>query len=258
MAKPNRRVALFDLEGKVAVVTGASRGIGRAIARGFAAAGARVVLTSRSIEAARNAADAILEEGGTALACAMEAGVADDLAGLVDATLERFGALDVLVNNAAVLRPHRIDRVGEEELDELYRVNVKSPVMLAKLALPHLEGGGVVINLTALAGHAPMEGLGAYAASKAALLNWTRTMAREWGARGVRVNALTPGPVATDMILPADPARREAFLAEMGARTLLGRIARPEEMVGPALFLASDASSFMTGQTLVVDGGMLA
>ena len=249
---------MFDLEGKVAVVTGASRGIGRAIARGFAAAGARVVLTSRSLEAAQSAAEVIRAEGGTALACAMEAGVTGDLAALVDAALDRFAALDVLVNNAAVLRPHRIDRVSEEEIDELHRVNVKSAVMLSKLALPHLEKGGVVINLTALAGHAPMEGLGAYSASKAALLNWTRTMAREWGARGVRVNALTPGPVATDMILPGDPERRRAFIEGMSARTLLGRVAQPEEMVGPALFLASDASSFMTGQTLVVDGGMLA
>ena len=114
------------------------------------------------------------------------------------------------------------------------------------------------MNLGAVAGHRPMQGLGAYGASKAALLSFTRVMAQEWTPRGVRVNALTPGSVATDMILPGDPAKRDAFVAEMASQNLFGRIADPEEMVGPALFLASDASSFMTGQVLVVDGGLMA
>jgi NAD(P)-dependent dehydrogenase (short-subunit alcohol dehydrogenase family) len=103
-----------------------------------------------------------------------------------------------------------------------------------------------------------MRGLGAYGASKAALISWTRVMAQEWTPRGVRVNGLTPGSVATDMILPRDEARRDRFVEELQSQNLFGRIAEPEEMVGPALFLASDASSFMTGQILVVDGGLLA
>jgi NAD(P)-dependent dehydrogenase (short-subunit alcohol dehydrogenase family) len=133
-------------------------------------------------------------------------------------------------------------------------------VLLSRLALPHLEasGHGAVVNLGAVAGHRPMKGLGAYGASKAALISWTRVMAQEWTPRGVRVNGLTPGSVATDMILPADPERRDRFVAEMAAQNLFGRVAEAEEMVGPVLFLASDASSYMTGQILVVDGGLMA
>ena len=178
----------------------------------------------------------------------------------VRTALDAFGRLDVLVNNAGLLRPHRIERISPDELDLLHRTNTAGPLLLARAALPHLaaSGRGVVVNVTAVAGHAPMEGLGAYAASKAALLSLTRTMAKEWTPRGVRVNALTPGSVATDMILPRDADERARFRAEMGARNLFGRVAEPDEMVGPALFLASDASSYMTGQVLVVDGGLLA
>jgi NAD(P)-dependent dehydrogenase (short-subunit alcohol dehydrogenase family) len=251
---------LFDLHGRVAIVTGSSRGIGRAIAEGFARSGARVVITSRGIGAAQQVAAHIERAGGEALAQRLEAGDLAQIDTLVGNTIERFGRLDILVNNAAILRPHDIAKLTEDEFDELYRVNVKSAVFLAKRALPHLDAGGngVVINLTAVGAHAPMAGIGAYCSTKAAMINWTRVMAREWGARGIRVNALTPGPVATEMILPRDPAKRAAFVRAMSGQTLLGRVAQPSEMVGPALFLASDASAFMTGQVLVVDGGMLA
>jgi len=251
---------LFDLPGRVAIVTGSSRGIGRAIAEGFARAGARVVITSRNLDAAQPIAQGIANAGGEALAQPLEAGDLAQIDALIRHTVERFGGLDILVNNAAILRPHNIEKLTEAEFDELYRVNVKSAVFLAQRALPHLaaSGHGVVINLTAVGAHAPMAGIGAYCSTKAAMINWTRVMAREWGPRGVRVNALTPGPVATDMILPRDADARAAFVRDLSSQTLLGRVAQPAEMVGPALFLASDASSFMTGQVLVVDGGMLA
>jgi NAD(P)-dependent dehydrogenase (short-subunit alcohol dehydrogenase family) len=179
---------------------------------------------------------------------------------LVDAVVRHFGRLDVLINNAGLLRPHHTEKLGEAELDELIRVNLKGPVFLAQHALPSLEadGGGSIINVSALGAIQPMPGIGAYCAVKAAMLNWTSTMAKEWSARGVRVNALVPGPVATDMILPRDRDAREAFRAEMAARTLVGRLAEPADLVGAAIFLASDASAFMTGRALYMDGGMLA
>lgn len=257
MAGPD---ALFRLDGRVALVTGASRGIGRAIAQGLASAGAKVVCAARNEAGCRETVDAIAAAGGEGVAACFDlADVASHEAPLA-AARERFGGLDVLVNNAALLRPHVIDKLSVEELSELHDTNVRGPVLLARAALPLLEASqhASVVNLTAVAGHAPMRGLGAYGASKAALISWTRVMAQEWTPRGVRVNGLTPGSVATDMILPRDPSKREAFIEEMAGQNLFGRIAEPAEMIGPALFLASDASSFMTGQVLVVDGGLLA
>ena len=257
---PEHPSQLFDLAGRVALVTGASRGIGRALAVGFARAGAKVVVAARSEAGCAGTLEQIEGEGGKAVAAAFDLADAASHAAPIEAAESVFGGLDILVNNGGILRPHVIEKLSAEEIDELHATNARGPVLLARAALPWLErsGRGAVVNVTAVAGHAPMEGLGAYGASKAALISWTRVMAREWTPRGVRVNGLTPGSVATDMILPRDPERRARFVEEMAAQNLFGRIAEPEEMVGPALFLASDASSFMTGQVLVVDGGLLA
>ena len=251
---------IFRLDGRVAMVTGASRGIGRAVAKGFAAAGAKLVLTSRNQADCDKVASEIEARGGEALAVAAELQDLSYHEPLIRSAVERFGGLDILVNNAAALKPHFIEKLSEEEFDSLYALNVKGAVFLTKAALPHLaaKGGGVVINLGAVAGHEPMKGIGAYGSTKAAMLNWTRVMAQEFAPRGVRVNALTPGSVATDMILPSDPERRSKFMADRAGDNLVGRVAEPEELVGPALFLASDASAFMTGQALVVDGGLMA
>ena len=252
--------AIFDLSGRIAIVTGGSRGIGRAIACGYAQAGARVVVASRNLDACQEVVDGIQSEGGEGLAVQARVGDLDDQVALVETTVAHFGGLDVLVNNAAILRPHVIEKLTPEEFDELFAVNVRGPVFLSRMALPHLEASkrGVIIHVTAAGGHNPMAGIGAYGATKAAMLNWTRVMAQEWAPRGVRVHALTPGPVATDMILPRDANRREEFVRDLSGETLLGRVADPEELVGPAIFLASDASSFMTGQALIVDGGLMA
>jgi NAD(P)-dependent dehydrogenase (short-subunit alcohol dehydrogenase family) len=249
----------FSLAGKVAIVTGASRGIGRAIAEGFADAGAAVVVTSRTLDACREVADHIQATGGTARAVECDVGDLDAHAHLLHETISAFGRLDVLVNNAGVLKPHFTARVSPAELDQLIGVNLRGPLFLSIAALPHLaaDGGGSVVNIGALGATQPMEGIGAYCAVKAAMANWSTTMAREWAAQNVRVNVLVPGTIATDMILPVDPERREQFVAEMSEQNLFGRLGEPDDLVGAAVFLASGASRFTTGRSLFVDGGML-
>lgn len=247
------------LEGRVAIVTGGSRGIGRALSAGLADAGASVVVTSRSRESCEEHVAAIARTGGTASAVAADVARHDDRERLVETTVATYGRLDLVVNNAGLLRPHHTVKVTEAELDELVAVNLKGPVFLSQLALPHLaaSGGGSIVNISALGAFQPMAGIGAYCAVKAAMVNWTSTMAKEWAVHGVRVNTLVPGPVATEMILPRDADARDAFVAEMSEQTLVGRLAEPDDLVGAVLFLATDASAFMTGRSLFLDGGML-
>jgi 3-oxoacyl-[acyl-carrier protein] reductase len=250
----------FRLDDRDAHVTGATRGIGAAIAREFAGAGARVLLTGRDEARASASAAEIVAAGGDAVGFAYDArepGAAQRLAERIERERRR---LDILVNNAAVLRPHLIAKLREEEYDELFQVNVKSTLFLTQ-ALQRLlqaSGRGVVLNITAAGAEAPMAGIGAYCASKAALVNLTRTLAKEWTPLGIRVNALTPGSTATDMILPVDAARRERFVAEMAAQNPMNRIAEPVEIARAARFLVSEAASYVTGHVLVVDGGFLA
>jgi NAD(P)-dependent dehydrogenase (short-subunit alcohol dehydrogenase family) len=138
-------------------------------------------------------------------------------------------------------------------------VNLKGPVLLAQAAHPHLRaGGGVIVNVAAAGAFQPMAGIGAYSAAKAALVNWTSTMAKEWAPDRIRVNNLVPGPVATDMILPRDAERRVEFESQMSAQTLVGRLAAPEDLAAAVVFLCSDQSAFMTGRSLFMDGGLLA
>jgi len=249
----------FDLGGRVAVVTGGARGIGRALSVGLAAAGAAVVVAGRTAETCLATVAEIEASGGVAASVVADVGRAEDRQRLIDDTMARFGRLDVLVNNAGILKPHHTVKVTEAELDDLIAVNLKGPVFLSQLALPHLEagGGGSIINLSALGAFQPMAGLGAYCAVKAAMVNWTSTMAKEWTPLGVRVNTLVPGPVATEMILPRNPDIREKFIADMSTNTLVGRLAEPDDLVGAVMFLDSDASAFMTGRSLFLDGGML-
>ncbi|MBK7948833.1 MAG: glucose 1-dehydrogenase [Deltaproteobacteria bacterium] len=250
----------FRLDDRVALVTGATRGIGAAIARELAFAGARVVLTGRDDARAANAAAALSAEGVHAIGMGYDARLPGEAERLADRVQTELGRLDVLVNNAAVLRPHVIAKLKEEEFDELFQVNVKSALFLTKALRPLLEASahGVVLNITAAGAQAPMAGIGAYCASKAALVNLTRTLAKEWTPLGIRVNALTPGSTATDMILPVDPEKRARFVAEMASQNPMNRIAEPVEIARAARFLVSDAASYVTGHVLVVDGGLLA
>jgi NAD(P)-dependent dehydrogenase (short-subunit alcohol dehydrogenase family) len=251
---------LFSLDGRVALITGSTRGIGRAMALGFAARGAAVVVTGRTAAAAAAVATEIADAGGRAIGVAAEVTAPAAAQQLVDAAMEAFAGLDVVVNNAGLLRPHFVAKVTEAELDELYAINVKAPLRLARTAFPYLErsGAGAVVNVCGVGAVHPMAGIGNYSATKAALLSWTRILAQEWAASGVRVNALVPGTVATDMILPPDQDARARHRAEMEHEVPLGFVADPEDMVGPAVFLASRASRYMTGHALVVDGGRLA
>ena len=250
----------FLLKDCVALVTGSSRGIGAAIARDFASAGARVVVTARSHAAAATVAESIQHEGGNASAYAYDAAQAGAGEALLAAISEDIGRLDVLVNNAAILRPHLIARLTVEEFDEIFAVNTRAALFLCKASLPLLQASdrAAVVNITAAGAHQPMEGIGAYCASKAAMINFTHTLAREWARYGIRVNALTPGSVATDMILPTDPDKRKAFAEQMASQNLMKRLAEPTEIARVARFLASPAASYVTGQTLIADGGLLA
>ena len=250
----------FAVRDRVAVVTGGGRGIGHALAVGLAAAGAKVVVTGRSGDTCTATVREIEALGGTATAVVADVGVPAEREHLVDATIAAFGRLDILVNNAGVLKPHSTLKVTDDEFDDIFRTNVKGPVFLAQRCLPHLaaDNGGSIINVSALGAFQPMAGIGAYCAAKAAMVNWTSTMAKEWADQHVRVNLVVPGPVATDMILPRDANRRAAFVEQMAAGTLVGRLAEPDDLVGAVLFLASEASAFMTGRSVFLDGGMLA
>ena len=248
----------FDLTGRTAIVTGGSRGIGRAMAMGFAAAGANVVVASRKADACHAVADEITTAGGQALAVPTHVGHPDEIEALVEATVERFGGIDILVNNAANPLGGALTDITSAAFDASYGVNVKGPVLLGAAALDHLaaSGHGSVINVISAGAFRPGEGLALYCSGKAALWSLTRVMAKEWAPRSVRVNALAPGPFRTDMM--AGALAIPDFYDRIVESTVQKRVAEPDEIIGAALFLASDASSYMTGSALSVDGGTLA
>jgi NAD(P)-dependent dehydrogenase (short-subunit alcohol dehydrogenase family) len=248
--------SLYDLTGRVAIVTGGSRGLGRSIASGLVAAGARVTIASRKAQACEQAAAELEAEGGDALAVPAHMGEAADLERVVGATVDRFGGVDLVVNNAANALAQPMGGYTREAWEKSYGVNLFGPVFLTQLALPYLEAsdGAAVLNVVTAGAFRGSAGLSIYTSGKAALLHWTRSMAQELTPRGIRVNALAPGPFLTDM-MTNNPVEWQERTAEA---TLMKRIAAPEEIIGPALFLLSPAASYVTGAVLVADGGMLA
>jgi len=248
--------ARFNLSGKVAIVTGASKGIGESIARGLAEFGAQVMVSSRKQEAVDGVAKNIQAAGGEADAFAAHAGSTADLHALVDKTVARFGGVDIIVNNAAA-NPFFGPVVMADEgiFDKIMAVNVKGPLELAKKAFPIMaeRGGGSVINISSIGGISPEPMLGIYSVSKAALISLTKVLAAEWGAVKIRVNAICPGLVQTKFSKAL--WETESNLEKFTAQLPLQRMAQPEEIAPLALFLASDASSYCTGGVYVADGG---
>jgi NAD(P)-dependent dehydrogenase (short-subunit alcohol dehydrogenase family) len=248
---------MFSLEGKVAIVTGASKGIGEAIARVFAQYGAKVVISSRKQADLEVLAEEIKNEyRAEVLPLAAHAGDINQLQKLLTKTIEVFGQVDILVNNAAtnpVFGPS-LDCSGDA-FDKIMQVNVKSPFEFAKLVYPFMRqnGGGSIVNISSIAGSTPDPGLGMYSVSKAALNMLTKVLAKEWGIDGIRVNALSPGLIKTkfSQALWENPKMLEHFTK----RLPIARMGSVDEIAALVLYLASDASTYTTGVNFQVDGG---
>jgi NAD(P)-dependent dehydrogenase (short-subunit alcohol dehydrogenase family) len=250
---------LFDLTGKVAIVTGSTKGIGRALASGLAQAGATVVVSSRKQDLCDQVAHEIeAETERTALGLACHVGDWDSIPGFVQTVHNRFGHIDVLVNNAGIT-PSRltVSDITRDVWQKIFSVNVEGPLRMAQCVAPLMRdhGGGSIVNIASMAAYSGGPGVCAYGASKAALVNLTKSMAQEWVSWNIRVNVLSPGPFISEMV---EGAERNApgFKDLIANGTLMKRVADPAEIVGPVLYLASDASSFVTGDDISVSGGM--
>lgn len=246
----------FELSGKTALVTGSSRGIGRAIALLFAEAGARVVITSRKVDACQAVVDEIRSRGGEAIAVGCNISDKQQIETLVDETEASFGSVDVLVCNAAV-NPYYgpMSKIPDDAFAKVLDVNIRSNVWLVNRVAPSMaeHGKGSVVIISSIAGLTGSRALGAYAVSKAADMQLARNLALEWGKQGIRVNCIAPGLVKTDFAkaLWGNPDTLEKALSH----SPLHMIGEPEDIAGAALLLASDAGRFITGTTIVADGG---
>ena len=248
---------LFNLTGKTALVTGGSKGLGKAMARGFVEAGADVVISSRHENELRTALADILKgtdrKGKYVVA---DVSQRDDVKRLAQTALEQMGKIDILINNAGTNKPQAIDAITDQAWDEIMEINLHSVMVLTRALVPQMKQRkwGRIIHISSIMAFLSKEGRNVYSATKAALVGFARASAIDLGAFGITVNCLAPGPFLTD--LPASvlsKAEQETF----AAHTAVGRWGRPEELVGPALLLASDAGSYITGETIVVDGGFM-
>jgi gluconate 5-dehydrogenase len=254
---------IFSLEGRVAVIPGGSGGIGAALAEGLAGAGARIVVAGRTPETCEAAADRVREAGGEALAVSVDVTSEEDCDRLVGETLDRFGRLDIVVNavgGGAGKVLHPAERYPREAWDWIMELNVRStivPTMAAARTMIERGTKGAVLNISSVRANLGINaGYSAYVAAKGAVSSLTRQWATEWARHGIRVNAIMPTFVDTPQVatLLADPAFKEGIVS----RIPLGRVGETGDLVGPAIFLVSDAASFVTGQILGIDGGLTA
>ena len=251
--------SLFDLTGKVAIVTGSSKGIGRAIAERMAEQGAKVVISSRKADVCEEVARGIRERGGEAAVIPCHIARKEELQALVDKTIALWGGIDIMVSNAAV-NPYLGPQAGasDEVYERVMGANVRSNFWLANMVCPHLaeRGGGSFMIISSIGGLRGSGSLGLYGISKAADMQLVRNIAVEWGPKNVRANCIAPGLVRTDFAkaLWTDPVRYRKATRDVP----LQRIGEPDEIAGAAIFLAADAGRFVTGQTIVVDGGTTA
>jgi NAD(P)-dependent dehydrogenase (short-subunit alcohol dehydrogenase family) len=254
--KSNPSTAQFDLTGKVAIITGASKGIGERMARGLAEFGAKVIVSSRKQESVDIVADVISKEGYEAKGIACHVGDEDQLRNLVDRTVELYGGVDILINNAATNPTFGpIAEADNAVFDKIMEVNVRAPFQLCNMVYPIMKerGGGSIINIASVEGLKPSFGLGLYSVSKAALIMLTKNQAKEWGNDGIRVNAICPGLVKTKF--SSAIWQNDHILNQVEKHLPAGRMAMPDEMMGIAVFLASSASSYCTGSVFTADGG---
>ncbi|MCH8185307.1 MAG: glucose 1-dehydrogenase [Chloroflexi bacterium] len=247
------------LEGKVALISGGARGMGAAEARLFAGQGAAVVIGDVLEEEGRRVEAEIVEAGGRALFVRLDVTIEADWTRAVAETVDRFGALNVLVNNAAILRTEAVLETTEETWDSVMSVNAKGVFLGTKAAIPEMRraGGGSIVNISSGAGITGSRQSAAYHASKGAVRIFTKAAAVQYAPENIRVNSVHPGPIDTDMLAMSDPAGGTR-LTEPGREVPLGRPGRPEEVAYGVLYLASDESSYVTGSELVIDGGRTA
>jgi len=259
MSAQKRIQPLFQLDNKVAIVTGASKGIGEAMARGLAEFGAKVVISSRKRESVDAVAESFQNDGLEAIAIAANMGNVEEAQTLIDQTVDAYGGIDIIINNAAanpVFGP--IQNTEERAFDKILDVNLKGPFELCKKAYPILKqrGGGSIINISSIGGLTPERGIGIYSVSKAGLINLTKVMAQDWGADNIRVNAICPGLIKTKFseALWGNEPILDRFLQQIP----LNRVGTSEDIAGLAVYLASDAAAYCTGGVYLIDGGYTA
>ena len=259
MSAQKRIQPLFQLDNKVAIVTGASKGIGEAMARGLAEFGAKVVISSRKRESVDAVAESFQNDGLEAIAIAANMGNVEEAQTLIDQTVDAYGGIDIIINNAAanpVFGP--IQNTEERAFDKILDVNLKGPFELCKKAYPVLKqrGGGSIINISSIGGLTPERGIGIYSVSKAGLINLTKVMAQDWGADNIRVNAICPGLIKTKFseALWGNEPILDRFLQQIP----LNRVGTSDDVAGLAVYLASDAAAYCTGGVYLIDGGYTA
>lgn len=250
----------FDVNGKVVVITGGSRGLGKAMSVGLAAAGAKVVVASRKLDSCESTVAEIVSAGGEAIAVAAHVGDIAQLDQLIEKSYDHYGRVDVVINNAGI-NPAMgtLSDLEPELFDKMFGVNLKGPWYLASRMARRMKehGGGSIINIISVSGIRPAAYQGFYSTSKAALDAMTKVMAQEWAGDNIRVNSIAPGSYHSDLF-DTSAAAIPGFEEGAKSASLMNRIAESEEILGPVLYLASEASSFTTGTCIVADGGYLA